>query len=55
MNVKLYAITYINNKGNTVTKKLTALNRFFLTMEIFQEIKDFKDNNSDNIIAIEEV
>lgn len=50
-----YAVTYINNTGVATTEKLSAPNKFLLTVEIYQEIKDIKDNNADNIIAVEEV
>ena len=50
-----YAVTYINNAGNATTERLTAPNKFLLTVEIYQEIKDMKDGNADNIIAVEEV
>lgn len=50
-----YAVTYINNKGATTTKNLSAPNRLLLIMEIYQEIDDMKDGNADNIIAVEEV
>lgn len=53
--MRQYSITYITDTGNTVITKLSAPNRFLLTMEIYQEIKDMKDKNADNIIAIEEV
>jgi len=50
-----YAVTYINNTGIATTARLSAPNKFLLTVEIYQEIKDMKDNNTDNIIAVEEV
>ena len=50
-----YAVTYINNTGVVTTERLSAPNKFLLTVEIYQEIKDMKDNNADNIIAVEEV
>lgn len=50
-----YAVTYINNTGAATTARLSALNKFLLTVKIYQEIKDMKDNNTDNIIAVEEV
>ena len=50
-----YAITYINNTGVTTTERLSAPNKFLLTVEIYQEIKDMKDGNADNIIVIEEI
>ena len=50
-----YAVTYINNTGVATTERLSAPNKFLLTMEIYQEIKDMKAGNADNIIAIEEV
>lgn len=50
-----YAVTYINNTGVATTERLSAPNKFLLTVEIYQEIKDIKDNNADNIIAVEEV
>ena len=50
-----YAITYINNTGVTTTARLSAPNKFLLTMRIVEEITDMKDDNADNIIAIEEV
>lgn len=53
--MRTYAITYINNTGVATTERLSAPNKFLLTVEIYQEIKDMKDNNADNIIAIEEV
>ena len=53
--MRTYAITYINNTGVATTERLSAPNRFLLTVEIYQEIKDIKDNNADNIIAVEEV
>ena len=53
--MRTYAITYINNTGITKTERLSAPNKFLLMVEIYQEIKDMKDNNADNIIAIEEV
>lgn len=55
MTMKLYSITYINTKGETVTKKLAAPNTFVLTVNIFYDITDIKDDDHDNIIAIEEV
>lgn len=53
--MRQYSITYITDTGNTVVAQLSAPNKFLLTMEIHQEIKDMKDNNTDNIIAIEEI
>ena len=53
--MRTYAITYINTTGVATTERLSAPNKFLLTMEIYQEIKDMKDGNADNIIAIEEV
>ena len=53
--MRTYAITYINNTGVATVERLSAPNRFLLTVEIYQEIKDMKDNNADNIIAVEEV
>lgn len=50
-----YAVTYINNTGVATTERLSAPNKFLLTVEIYQEIKDMKDNSADNIIAVEEV
>lgn len=50
-----YAVTYINNTGVATIARLSAPNKFLLTVEIYQEIKDIKDNNADNIIAVEEV
>ena len=50
-----YAVTYINNAGVATTVRLSAQNKFLLTVEIYQEIKDMKDENADNIIAVEEV
>lgn len=50
-----YAVTYINNTGVATTERLSAPNKFLLTVKIYQEIKDMKDNNADNIIAVEEV
>ena len=50
-----YAVTYINNTGVATTARLSAPNKFLLTVEIYQEIKDMKDNSTDNIIAVEEV
>ena len=50
-----YAVTYINNTGVATTARLSAPNKFLLTVEIYQEIKDMKDNNTDNIIAVDEV
>ena len=53
--MRQYSITYIANTGNEAVTKLSAPNRFLLTMEIVQSITDIKDNDTDNIIAIEEV
>lgn len=53
--MKTYAITYINKAGNTVTTRLSAPSKFLLTMRIMEDITDIKDNNADNIIAVEEV
>lgn len=53
--MKTYAITYTNNAGIAVTKRLSAPNRFLLTMRIIEDIADMKDDDPDNIIAIEEV
>ena len=53
--MRTYAITYINNTGVATTERLSAPNKFLLTMEIYQEINDMKDGNADNIIAVEEV
>lgn len=50
-----YAVTYINNTGVATTARLSAPNKFLLTMEIVQDITDIKDNNTDNIIAVEEI
>ena len=53
--MKTYAITYINDVGETVTIRLSAPNKFLLTMKIVQDIPDMKDDNADNILAIEEI
>lgn len=53
--MRSYSITYTTDKNSVTTTKLSAPNKFLLTMEIYQEIKDMKDNNADNIIAIEEI
>ena len=53
--MRTYAVTYINNTGVATTERLSAPNKFLLTVEICQEIKDMKDNSADNIIAVEEV
>jgi len=53
--MKTYAITYINKVGNTVTTRLSAPSKFLLTMRIVEDITDIKDNDADNIIAVEEV
>ena len=53
--MRSYSITYTTNKNNITTTKLSAPNKFLLTVEIYQEIKDMKDNNADNIIAVEEI
>lgn len=53
--MRQYSITYITDAGNTVVTKLSAPNRFLLTMEIVQSITNIKDNDTDNIIAIEEI
>lgn len=50
-----YAVTYINNTGIATTERLSAPNKFLLAVEIYQELKDIKDGNADNIIAVEEV
>lgn len=52
---KTYAVTYLNNSGIPTTVNLSAPNKFLLTVEIYQEIKDIKDGNTDNIVAVEEV
>ena len=52
--MKTYTITYINKEGNTVTTRLSAPNKLILAMRIVEDIKDIKDNNPDNIIAVEE-
>lgn len=53
--MRTYAITYLNDVGETVTKKLSAPNRFLLTMRIIEDIADMKDDDTDNILAVEEI
>lgn len=52
--MRKYKVTYTNDNGETTSVILEAVNKTHLAMVVVEKITDIKDDDADNIIAVEE-